>query len=146
MPGLSDVWLFSLFLFRSMGYVLAGTVVLGCLDIALHMWRNGSVTKQQYVWALGVCFILGLFIQWQDIQHQLSHDGQSQTIEELRNSLREKNALIEELKLEKDAFSTEADTEFNADISVIKTLQRRLDKKEREVSLLKKRLKERAAK
>jgi cell division protein FtsX len=64
MSILSDVWLFSLFLLKSMVYALTGAVVLGLLDAAMHhLWSNGNTTKQPYVWALGICFILGMFVQ-----------------------------------------------------------------------------------
>lgn len=149
MPGISDVWLFSLFLFKSIGYAVAAGMVLGLLDAASHRWWNGSVTKQQYVWALGLCFILGLFVQWQDIQHQFPRDGQSlpEANQELRNSLQEKNHIIEDLKRERDLVSAEADSDLTEDLNIIiRTLKRQLDEKQREVSVLQQQLSGRTSK
>lgn len=143
MNELSDFGLFLLFLLRAFLYALAGGVIMGALDAASHFFWDGKVTKKQYLWALGATFLLGVFIQWQETQHQLATlnqietmdgnttHGLNQTIEGLRNSLQEKNNLIQDLKRQNDLLTAKAEAISKESFTAMESLRNQLHTEQR---------------
>lgn len=140
------------FLMYGVLFMLAGGAAMTALDIAERIWLSGKVTRTQYLMALGVTFILGLFLQWEQAVREVAEFKKQSPSPDLQSSLhssqeqiRIKDGQIQDLKRERDLLSVRYDSahkeveEFRHQLSgrdkKIHELERQLDDRAKKIAI-----------
>jgi hypothetical protein len=147
LPFLADIDSFIVFLSKSLTYGVAGAWLLALLAVVGRRFLKTSLTGTHWASALAICFVVGLYVEWRDVQHPTqmidgtdteSNDVQrlNQTVHDLSDAIRERDETIQNLRREIDVLSAETDSDSSKDLSIIATLRNQLDEYQRKISNL----------